>query len=94
MLWRFFGVWGDCGRRGAVATVNLDFCTGGRLKNGALAQCASRFDGFVGDVSWLLESHTRLHTVACFLHCAGTGQSQAMPAAGSGRILLPNLARA
>ena len=34
MLWRFFGVWGDCGRRGAVATVNLDFCTGGRLKNG------------------------------------------------------------
>jgi hypothetical protein len=25
MLWRFFGVWGDCGRRGAVATVNLDF---------------------------------------------------------------------
>jgi len=58
MLWRFFGVWGDCGRRGAVATVNLDFCTGGRLKNGALAQCASRFDGFVGDVSWLLESRT------------------------------------
>ena len=58
MLWRFFGVWGDCGRRGAVATVNLDFCTGGRIKNGALAQCASRFDGFVGDVSWLLESRT------------------------------------
>ena len=93
MLWRFFGVWGDCGcrapgprcrpgsathdclsmlpaaprtrgelqsrsvpikrlrrsretqlktrgvpppGRGAVATVNLDFCTGGRVKNGEL----------------------------------------------------------
>jgi len=26
MLWRFFGVWGDCGRRNGVVTVNLDFC--------------------------------------------------------------------
>ena len=56
MLWRFFGVWGDCGARGAVATVNLDFCTGGRVKNAALAQCTRTFDGFVGDMSWLLES--------------------------------------
>ena len=39
MLWRFFGVWGDCGRRNGVVTVNLDFCTGGRIKNGALSQC-------------------------------------------------------
>ena len=24
MLWRFFGVWGDCARRNGVVMVNLD----------------------------------------------------------------------
>ena len=56
MLWRFFGVWGDCCRRGGVACVNLDFCTGGRIKNAALFQAATTLGSFVGDLSWCLES--------------------------------------
>ena len=29
MLWRFFGVWGKCLRRGGVVIVNMDFQTVG-----------------------------------------------------------------
>ena len=58
MLWRFFGVWGNCVRRGAVVAVNLDFCTGGRVKNAALLQCVQRSGGFVVDMSWALESRS------------------------------------
>lgn len=38
MLWRFFGVWGRCHRRGAAVFINMDMCTGGMLKNRAFAE--------------------------------------------------------
>ena len=56
MLWRFFGIWGNCGRAGGVAYVNLDFCTGGRLKNTAFAQGLPAFKWAIFDMSWTIES--------------------------------------
>jgi hypothetical protein len=35
MLWRFFGVWGNCVRCGAAQFINMDFCSGGAIKNAA-----------------------------------------------------------
>ena len=58
MLWRFWGVWGCCLRKGDVVFANLDFMTGGRLKNSAFSQACggSGLDSVVFDVSWTLES--------------------------------------
>ena len=58
MLWRFFGVWGDCTRRGHVVFLNLDFCTGGRLKNAAFSEGAKGLDSATFDMGWTLEART------------------------------------
>lgn len=60
MLWRFFGSWGRCSRRGAAVFVSLDFCTGGRLKNSAFSEALR--SGFaranVLDFAFTLEART------------------------------------
>lgn len=56
MLWRWFGVWGNCGRRGAVTYLNLDFCTGGLLKNTAFSQGMRGVEACNFDLSWCLEA--------------------------------------
>jgi hypothetical protein len=56
ILWRFYGVWGSCSRQGAVAFLNLDFCTGGRLKNSAFSEGAKRVHSWVIDIGWTLEA--------------------------------------
>ena len=57
MLWRFFGVWGNCLRRGGVTFVNLDFCTGGRLKNRAFFEgLALARNTVVFDLAFTLEA--------------------------------------
>ena len=57
MLWRFFGIWGNCSRRGSVVFANLDFCTGGRVKNAAFARGVKLgFQHLVFDFSWTIEA--------------------------------------
>jgi len=59
MLWRFFGAWGKCSRRGAVVIVNMDMQTGGRIKNSAFARgVQSGYHHMVFDVAWTLEGRT------------------------------------
>ena len=59
MLWRFFGVWGDCRRSGNVVFLNLDFCTGGRLKNAAFHEgVKGGFQNVTFDISWTLEARS------------------------------------
>ena len=59
MLWRFFGVWGNCSRRGAATFVNLDFCTGGRLKNKAFSEgLAIANNTVVFDLAFTLEARS------------------------------------
>mmetsp|Transcript_5208 Transcript_5208/g.8742 ORF Transcript_5208/g.8742 Transcript_5208/m.8742 type:complete len:341 (+) Transcript_5208:146-1168(+) len=58
MLWRWFGVWGNCIRNGDVTFLNLDFCTGGRLKNQAFARGAPKLRNFVVEFSFTLEART------------------------------------
>ena len=57
MLWRWFGVWGDCERVGGVVNLNLDFCTGGRIKNRAFARGMPAGEGkALWDLSFTLEA--------------------------------------
>ena len=59
MLWRFFGVWGNCFRRGAATFINLDFCTGGRIKNKAFYEMlAIGNNTIVFDLAFTLEART------------------------------------
>ena len=49
----------SCRRRGAATFVNLDFCTGGKLKNMAFAEgvrCSNH--NLVFDISWTLEARS------------------------------------
>ena len=56
MLWRFFGVWGQCRREGRVVFIDCDMCTGGRLKNSAFFEGQRSGIGHVTDLSWTLEA--------------------------------------
>ena len=58
MLWRFFGVWGQCRREGRVVFIDCDMCTGGRLKNSAFFEGQRSGIGHVTDLSWTLEART------------------------------------
>lgn len=59
MLWRFFGVWGNCVRSGQVTFLNLDFCTGGRLKNAAFYEASQKgLHTCNFDVGWTLEARS------------------------------------
>ncbi len=57
MLWRFFDEWGSAARRGSVCFLNLDFMTGGRMKNAAFAEgVRSGFHRCVFEISWTIEA--------------------------------------
>ena len=93
MLWRFFGVWGRCCRSGAVVILNLDFQTGGRIKNLAFARgVQAGFDNMVYDVSWTLEARHDAQMperLAVVMASEGAGVSEAMLSACDRRVYLP-----
>ena len=68
MLWRFFGTWGRCERRGAAVFLNLDFCTGGMLKNSAFAQgVRAGFELCTFDLSWTVEARDDEEMPECLI---------------------------
>ena len=83
MLWRFFGVWGSCKRRGAATFVDLDFCTGGRLKNSAFAEGIQHGSNLTFDISWTLEARSDEEMPECLIGgatiCRGQYMSDSVP---------------
>lgn len=60
MLWRFFGVWGNCVRCGAAQFINMDFCSGGAIKNAAFFEGLKYLhkERIVWELSFTLEART------------------------------------